>query len=455
MKRIACGGLILVCSIGCDGSKRDGPARLSAAVTPSPIAVPAGESKAARSDSPRPVRPSDEMGGRVARVAPRPISPIDQLPEGQLYRTAIAALDLGRVADAEKARERLKAQTQRPVLVRAVEGFKLAKQGRFDEAIAIAEEVSRVPVMQGEAYLIAGEAFHKRGLWADAIGAFQGASQSDPANPRPHRWLGMIHYDLGAMTQAIDHLRTVADLDPTDSASLRLSGLIHHDYERFEEAIADYRRVLERGVSPGMELKVRLELADSLRQLRRYPESLAAIDTCPDGADVLAMRAACLESAGQVEDAMRSADAALRFDPLHPLANLVSGRLHLAQQSWGKSIAALRTAVEAEPTQHGSRYLLGRALLLSGDHDAAAAELAKSEELRELALKLSELHLEAVSKPDDASVRLQMGVLAERLGRPQTALNWYHAALALDGESATAAEAVRRLSRPPSLSPTP
>jgi tetratricopeptide (TPR) repeat protein len=383
----------------------------------------------------------------VARPAsPRFVSPIDQLPEGPLYRTAIAALDVGKTAQAKKAQEELKAMTQRPVLAQAIDGFALAKQGQFDEAIAIAQEVSKVPVMRGEAYLIAGEAFFKKGLWVDAIGAFEGAVETEPNNPRPHRWLGMIHYDLGAMYEAVRHLREVAKLDPSDLAALRLAGLIHRDYEKFEEAIADYEGVLGRGLPDETELKVKLELADSYRQLKRPEEALAAIADCPETADVLAIRSACKESAGETDEGLRLASRAIELDPRHELANLVAGRLHMANQSWPEAIAALKVALDVDPTDHATRYLLGRAHVLSGDRDAGEAELAQAERLKGISLKLSELHLEALAKPQDAAVRLQMGKLAEELGRPQTALNWYRAAISLDGSSQTAADAIRRLS---------
>jgi tetratricopeptide (TPR) repeat protein len=413
---------------------------------PSPASTSATSTSASTS-TPATSTSSPKRAASVARPAsPRFVSPIDQLPEGPLYRTAIAALDVGKTAQAKKAQEELKAMTQRPVLAQAIDGFALAKQGQFDEAIAIAQEVSKVPVMRGEAYLIAGEAFFKRGLWVDAIGAFEGAVETEPNNPRPHRWLGMIHYDLGAMYEAVRHLREVAKLDPSDLAALRLAGLIHRDYEKFEEAIADYEGVLGRGLPEETELKVRLELADSYRQLKRPEEALAAIADCPETAGVLAIRGACKESAGETDEGLRLASRAIELDPRHELANLVAGRLHMANQSWPEAIAALKVALDVDPTDHATRYLLGRALVLSGDRDAGEAELAQAERLKGISLKLSELHLEALAKPQDAAVRMKMGELAEELGRPQTALNWYRAALSLDGSSQTAADAIRRLS---------
>ena len=416
---------------------------------PSPASTSATSTSASTS-TPATSTSSPKRAASVARPAsPRFVSPIDQLPEGPLYRTAIAALDVGKTAQAKKAQEELMAMTQRPVLAQAIDGFALAKQGQFDEAIAIAQEVSKVPVMRGEAYLIAGEAFFKKGLWVDAIGAFEGAVETEPNNPRPHRWLGMIHYDLGAMYEAVRHLREVAKLDPSDLAALRLAGLIHRDYEKFEEAIADYEGVLGRGLPDETELKVKLELADSYRQLKRPEEALAAIADCPETADVLAIRGACKESAGETDEGLRLASRAIELDPRHELANLVTGRLHMANQSWPEAIAALKVALDVDPTDHATRYLLGRALVLSGDRDAGEAELAQAERLKGISLKLSELHLEALAKPQDAAVRMKMGALAEGLGRPQTALNWYRAALSLDGSLQTASDAIRRLSPKP------
>ncbi len=385
-----------------------------------------------------------------AGSAQRPsfIHPIDRLAEGSTYRAAIAALDAGDLVSAEKLRAQLASHPQYGVLADAIAGFALVKQGRPKEAIAVAEQVSKIPVMQAEAYLIAGEAFHSQRLWADAIGAFRGALETHPDHVRAHRWLGAILYDTGAMWEAVKHLRTVADLDAQDYRVLRLSGLIHYDYQQYDEAVEDYRRALQRPLPEPMEIEVRLELADSLRELRKHDEALAVLQACPPSAAVHAMRAVCYESAGEEAKAFASAQRALELEPRHPRANLAAGRLQLARREWTEAVEHLKIAVEADPTAHEPRFLLGRALLQAGQRELGQAELDQSTKLKEMALELAELHIEAIAKPADAALRMRMGRLAERLGRQRAALTWYRAALGLDPELSEASEAIKRLSQP-------
>ncbi len=56
------------------------------------------------------------------------------------------------------------------MLAEAIAGLMLVKQGKYDEAIAIAENISAVPVMQAEAYVIAGEVSNgKIACWKQSL----------------------------------------------------------------------------------------------------------------------------------------------------------------------------------------------------------------------------------------------------------------------------------------------
>ena len=442
---------------GC-GSKSDHAASPPTQQTTDPTAASdrqhgrvGNETEAANSDlAAEETKPSGSVtaaddGDRPTRVAAP--HPIDGLVEGQKYRAAIRALDAGEFATAERYRDELKDHPQFSVLADAIAGFALVKRGQPEEAIRIAEQISRVPVMQTEAYLLAGEAFHAQGMWADAIAAFRGALSTHADCLRAHRWLGATLYDTGAMRTAVEHFRTVADFDPDDFRTLRLAGLIHYDYQQYDEAIKDYRRLLSRPMPIEIEIAIRLELADSLRELRDYSAALEVLRDCPPGAeaDVAALQAVCHESAGDEDEALKSANEAIEIEPLHRRGNLVIGRIRLGRRQWQDAIEPLQIVVEADPSAHEPRFLLGRALLQSGQQESGEAELQRSTELKELTLELAELHHRAIAEPDNAELRLQMGRLAEQLGRERSALSWYRAAQGLDPELAEAAAAVTRL----------
>ena len=247
------------------------------------LCVPAGCGRGDRGDGssavplPNPSAQAESTAtasGDRQPVAPASSNPIDQTEEGAVYRQAVAALDVGDVQRALAARRRLEGHPQYSVLAEAVDAIALVKKGEYDEAMRAAERLSKIPAMQAESCTIAGEIFQAQGKWKQAIGAFLGALELHPELTRAHRWLGAIYHDTGAMHLASYHLRKVAELDPTDFRSLRLCGLIQYEYEKYDDAINDYSQALERSPPERMATEIRLELADSLRELRRVRRSV-------------------------------------------------------------------------------------------------------------------------------------------------------------------------------------
>ncbi len=371
--------------------------------------------------------------------------PLDQVAEGRMYRQAIAAIDEGRLEEADRIRLELKEHPHYSILADAIAGFLLAKAGRSDAAIDVAEAISRVPVMRVESYLLAGQAFHAQGDWGAAIQAFRGAVAEHRDCVRGHRWLGAILYDTGAMWEAVEHLRAVGRLDRRDTRSLRLAGLIHYDYQQYEEAVQDYLRLLKRSLELDLAREVRIELADSFRELRRYAEAMETLVPLDEDAAVLAMQAACYEAAGDLEQALQAAERALALEPRHRQANLVAGRIDHSNRRWDEAIERLRVAVEVDPGSHEPRFLLGRALLQTGELAAGESEIEQATKLRELNLQVAELHLQAIARPGDADLRCQLGQLTEQLGRKKAAATWYRAALGLQSGHTQAAAALKRL----------
>jgi hypothetical protein len=67
-----------------------------------------------------------------------------------------------------------------------------------------------------------------------------------------------------------------------------------------------------------------------------------------------------------------------------------------------------------------------------GRADEADRDAARSAELKQAAVRLSDLTGEATRRPDDPDVRIRLGRVCEVLGRPALAATWYRAALACD-----------------------
>ena len=379
-------------------------------------------------------------------------SPIDQLAEGKLYRAALRDYDRGDLKSVAKARDHL---LQHPVynpLGAVLKAMLQIKSGDAQGAMKIAEQLSAIPMMQTESFMVAAEVFRSQGQWNDALRCLGNAVQRNPGHARAHRWMGIIYYDTGAMQRATEHLRAAADIDVHDVGVLRLSGLIHHDYQAFESAVEDYRRALKRKPPLKLETEIRVELSDSLRELRKFDEALEALQPrealntkATDGAAVEAMRATCWEAKGELDNALTSANAAIELEPNNTRAHLVKGRVLMGKREFAAALPSLELAVKNKPNAHEARFLLGRCLIQTGDPDRGKQEIAKSTEQKELFLKVSELHLKAVEEPGNVEVRKELAQATEQLGELKSAIGWRRAVLGLNPGDKESQAALKRL----------
>ena len=372
-------------------------------------------------------------------------SVIDTTQEGAKYRRALAAIDEGQFGIAENLQDEIRQHPTYGVLGDSIEAILLVKDNKYDKAMSIAERLSALQVMQPESHMIAGDVFRARGAWTDAIRCYNNAVGMNPGLARAHRWLGVMYYDTGAMQLATRHLRTVANIDVKDYRVLRLAGLIQYEYEDFRSAVVDYRRALRRSPPEALATQIRLELADCLRQLRRFDQAIETLAACPQNAVVEARQAQVLESQGDTAAAEKAARKSLELDKTNRTANLVLGRICLSNRQADEAAKLLQTAVERDPYDHESRILLGRALIQSGQQEAGKAEVLRSTELKEQFLEMAKLHVAASDNPEDVGVRIQLAELNESRGQKRLAATWYRAAIGLDPNNRKAAEGLKRL----------
>jgi tetratricopeptide (TPR) repeat protein len=321
----------------------------------------------------------------------------------------------------------------------------MIKQGKYDDAIALAEDISTVPVMQAEAYVIAAEVFQRRNQLQEAVGALESALQMNPQHVRAHLLLGAIYYDTGAMRYATDHLRQAAELDPNDKNALMLSAKIFKEYEQYQEALSDYEQLLTRSLADDVQIYVKIEIATCLLELRQLDAAREILETCPDTVGVLALRAAIAETAGDFSAAAKLARSTLEIAPNNITAGMILGRISVTERNWDEAVPVLQKLVELRPYDHEPRLLYGRALVGAGELERGQAEIEAATALKDTFLKFADMHQQAIKQPDDPIIRVELGRLAEQLGKIDLARTWYQAALGLAPDNAEASDALERL----------
>jgi tetratricopeptide (TPR) repeat protein len=100
--------------------------------------------------------------------------------------------------------------------------------------------------------------------------------------------------------------------------------------------------------------------------------------------------------------------------------------------------------VEQSPKNDVGHYRLALAYNKLGEPVLAQTHADQAEIWKEKRLKFSEMHMEAVNRPLDAELRVQIGQAALELDRPELAQNWFQAALAINPQHPSAAEGLAK-----------
>ncbi|HEX5445525.1 MAG TPA: tetratricopeptide repeat protein, partial [Pirellulales bacterium] len=254
----------------------------------------------------------------------------------------------------------------------------------------------------------------------------------DPDLLEAHSWLAIVDYDIGLMQQAAWHLQRVAELDPHDPRPHRMMAVIHLGFGSHAIAIEDFQESLRRDPNQVDRQEMLVELAQAQLWMRRFADAARTLSQCDETAEVLAMRADGLFGVGRKADARRLAEAALVIEPRQRLALLVLGRLEFDNLRYQQAVELFSRAAEAAPGDYEIHYSYLMALRAAGHTEQVNQELAVVEELRELRERFDELLARATTEPQNANVRYELGVIADRLEMTEVAQSWFKAAVGLD-----------------------
>jgi len=276
----------------------------------------------------------------------------------------------------------------------------------------------------------AGRCLLDLGALKEAAQVFSLVIEQQPDNVDANRGLAAVAYDLGQLNTAIDHLEVVARLDPGDGRPHRLIGLIYKDMGQHEKAEAAYREALLRGLPSPVDGEVQKELAESLVALHRFADALVVLDKlqAEDGGTI-ASRASALRGIGRSTEAAELLDRAVTRFPAGPLYR-IRGQLALDAGDHAGAVRPLERAVELAPVDYRAHFLLAQAYAGVQRGDDAKREAERAEQIRQDLDKITELTKQAMERPWDAGIRLQLAELSDRLGMPEVARTWRAAAAA-------------------------
>lgn len=327
------------------------------------------------------------------------------------------------------------------------------REGDVETALERAIAAKENPELTIEANVLAGEAAYKVGAAGNAKLHWEEALRTDPECVTAHRWLGVLYYDLGAMDAAMLHLNTVSRLAPSDARADRLMGLMNRDYERPETAIPHYKESLRRAPQQREADEVRIEMAECHIKLREFAEALSALEDCSETPRQKILKARCLLNLGSLEEARFIANNLLASDRSRLDVLQINAEIALADGKLPAAAQLLQAATEIDPYDHGICTQLAQVLGRLGQTEGAKKQTERAEELQNLWQRFSDLQIDAINRTTDARVRYEIGSLARQLGKPELAVTWFRAALAIDPSMRMAADAIASIAPPPNVTP--
>ncbi|HEY9632041.1 MAG TPA: tetratricopeptide repeat protein [Coleofasciculaceae cyanobacterium] len=223
--------------------------------------------------------------------------------------------------------------------------FGLAKEERFDEALAEFETILQNNPNSKLAHLGTGNMFFKKERYDEALRHFQIAARLDSLLPQAQVGAGQVLLRQGELEQALEKFQTAINIDPNYTEAYQGVGQVLARQEKYDEAIQQWRRAQR--LNPQL-ISVRLLMAQA------YQEQ------------------------GKLAEALSELKSALNIDPTRWRTHQALGRLYLQQQEYIAAVEAFQTAHKFNPDiQPFARLGLVEALVAVKRLEEAAEILRK------------------------------------------------------------------------------
>lgn len=310
----------------------------------------------------------------------------------------------------------------------------LLSRGDLDGAAALCGAALQIEADSARAHFLLGKVALERGDPSGAQEEFARSAALDPQNYAAQLELGLLYESQGDMENAYAHLQYA---DPTE-ANQALWGKVwpYFNNGQVEAGLAALRLIIR--LDSG-DANAHAVLANQLRALKRYDESLAAYEAlhraAPGDARFYTGRAQLYADQGQGEAALADLETAVQQAPLNAEAWFYLGqyRWRFRQDAAGAE-AALTQAMTLNPNAWYA-VTIGSMLREAGDLERAALAYEQATQL----------------PGANAYTWVLLGQTYEALGRPEQALDAYREAVNRDKSSAwthaTLAQAYERAGR--------
>lgn len=366
------------------------------------------------------------------------VGTIENLTAEDHFRQAIRAIHNRHTPDVIMHRNALEQLDGSAEQVKLLHAF---TQAMADDVPSAAESIKELKDSTDETiatyiYYIAGEMAFRQKNYAVAINYLRRAitlgDNLDPPCLPAYQLMASLHYDQGNMQHAMEAATRVTEIDPENAQIYRFMGMIQQDYEQWEDAKTAYRTCLDKDPFADYRDDVLIGLGQISLKLREYSDAKNYLQQVIETPQVLALRAESEFNLGNFSVALNQLDEALEANPQQRDAILLTGTIQVQDKKYNDAIAILLEGLEYHPQDDQFMYKLAEAYRGVGDTANAEKYIAMSDQLRQKRERFSELNTDAIAEPTNIAMRLELGELAEEIGRPELAVAWYQAVLQLE-----------------------
>ncbi len=223
---------------------------------------------------------------------------------------------------------------------------------------------------------------------------------------------------------------------PDDVQALVARGDVYRKVKGYQSAAADYRRALELDAARD---DARWGLAVSLLEIGRFQEALTHLEWLRprrgDDPELLVRVARCQARLGRADEARRLLEEVVAAHPDDGAALTNLGQLLMQAGRLEEAEGLLRRAARAQPHTYSPNWALYDCLNKQHKGDAARAQLAVAERIKERAERVAEITTRQMSaRPHDKALQCELGKLFLESGQPEVGEAWLLSALRLDAD---------------------
>ena len=387
-------------------------------------------------------RLGDSRGALAEYVRAADLKPDDadlQVKAGNLL------LAVGGLADAKSRAERALAKNPSHVEAHILLGNALGGYQDLDKALGQMEEAIRLDPARAPTHMQLAIVQQALGRKSEAEAAFKKAISLDPKWTGGHMALGSFYMSIGRLPEAGAALDAALALDPNHVGANRAKAVLAFLNGRPTDAEAHLKRLADTSSA----LEPQISLGDYYFAIGKLKDAIAVFERLSKDSrnqlSVMPRLVRAYASSGNTQAAKALVDRLLKENPENYAIRTLESQLLLDEGRRENALSSAQVAVKGDPASAVSQFTLGKAYAAIGDKTGAEAAFREVLKINPRAVPAQlELSLLQIGEKGGGAVRLADEAAAAQPNNPEARIALIRSLLAA-GDLARAEKELKQL----------